>query len=286
MKITRFSTNNQIYWGILNKDNSLIQTSLTLTAPLASFQDVIDFFAQDNLLGLLTDTLDALKVQHLAPVLPTKNILCIGKNYHDHILEFDGSDEDIARVKENPIFFSKALSAITGPNTTIKLHKNAASEIDYEAELAVIIGKPCLNVSKEQALDYIYGYTCLNDVTARDLQRTHQQWMKGKGLDTHCPIGPYLVTKDELIDPQNLAIKSIVNGDLRQNANTSLMIHTIAAQIEVLSKGMTLNPGDVIATGTPQGVGMGFKPPKLLKVGDQVEVYVEGIGTLINTVSE
>lgn len=286
MKITRFSKNNRTYWGLLNDDNSLIKTSFDLTGHLASFQEVMDFFGQDNLSDLLTASVDALNVQRLAPVLPTKNILCIGKNYHDHILEFDGSEEDIANVKENPIFFSKALSSITGPNTKILLHKNAAKEIDYEAELAVVIGRPCLNVSKEDALDYVYGYTCLNDVTARDLQKIHQQWLKGKGLDTHCPIGPYLVTKDEIKDPQNLDIKSFVNGDLRQNANTSLMIHTIASQIEVLSKGMTLLPGDVIATGTPKGVGMGFKPPKLLKAGDEVEVNIEGIGSLLNTVSD
>lgn len=286
MKIIHFNYNGYDYWGQLNKENSQITTSLELTVNFSLFQEVIDFFDQDNVETLLTDIIDVLDIQRLAPVLPTKNILCIGKNYHDHILEFDGSAEDIANVKENPIFFSKALSAIIGPNDAIKLHTNAASEIDYEAELAVIIGKSCLNVSKDDALNYIYAYTCLNDVTARDLQRTHQQWMKGKSLDTHCPIGPWLVTADEIKDPQNLRIKSIINGDIRQNANTSLMIHTVAAQIEVLSKGMTLNPGDVIATGTPKGVGMGFKPPKLLKAGDEVEIYIEGIGSLINTVCE
>ena len=232
----------------------------------------------------MIDSIDINDITPLAPVLPTKNILCIGKNYYDHIVEFDGSSEDIARIKENPIFFSKALSSIIGPDETISLHENATSEVDYEGELAVIIGKQCLNVSSEDALDYVYGYTCLNDVTARDLQRTHQQWMKGKSLDTHCPIGPWIVTKDEIKDPQNLTIQSIVNGELRQDANTSLMIHTIPSQIQVLSKGMTLNPGDIIATGTPKGVGMGFKPPKFLKVGDKVEVKIEGIGSLINSV--
>jgi 2-keto-4-pentenoate hydratase/2-oxohepta-3-ene-1,7-dioic acid hydratase in catechol pathway len=284
MKLIHFDYNNTRYWGILSDDENSINTSLEATSNMKDFNEVITFFNQPNLMTLLNTSIDLIEVTLCAPVIPTKNVLCIGKNYHDHILEFDGSADDIQRVTENPIFFSKALSSIIGSGDAIKLHENVATEIDYEAELAVIIGKTCLNITANEALDYIYGYTCLNDVTSRDLQRTHQQWMKGKSLDTHCPIGPWVVTKDEIQDPQNLKIQSIINGEIRQNASTSLMIHNIAAQIEVLSKGMTLNPGDVIATGTPQGVGMGFKPPKLLKAGDTVEVFIEGIGTLMNKV--
>lgn len=285
MKITRFLFDDLENWGLLGKDGVSIHTNLKTPLAFQTFQALIDFFEDPTDDGL-PDTIDLVDVQRLPPVLPTKNVLCIGKNYHDHILEFDGSAEDIENVKENPIFFTKAISSITGPNSPIKLHSHASSEVDYEAELAVIIGKTCLNVTEDQALDYVYGYTCLNDVTARDLQRTHQQWARGKSLDTHCPIGPWIVTSDDLDDPQNLKIRSIINGDVRQDANTKLMIHSIASQIATLSKGMTLNPGDLIATGTPKGVGMGFKPPKLLKAGDEVEIWIEGIGSLINTVEQ
>lgn len=285
MKIVKFSHNQCIYWGVLGQDHTTLHTDFKTTSNLNDFNSVINFFESYPQASDLPNTLSLIDVTRLAPVLPTKNILCIGKNYHDHILEFDGSLEDIARVKENPIFFSKAISSIIGPGETIKLHSTTTSQVDYEAELGVIIGKTCLNVTEEDALDYVYGYTCLNDITARDLQKTHQQWMRGKSLDTHCPIGPWLVTADEISDPQNLEIRSIINGDIRQDANTALMMHTIASQISILSQGMTLNPGDVIATGTPKGVGMGFQPPKFLNPGDEVEIYIEKIGSLINMVA-
>lgn len=285
MKIVKFEYQNEVLWGKYNDDDSSISTSIEGTKLLRTFEEVIDFFdtvAEAD--ELFTERLSQMDVKLLAPVLPSKNVLCIGKNYHDHILEFDGSADDIARVKETPIFFSKTVSSITGPFQPILCHPQVTSEVDYEAELGVIIGKEGINISLDQALDYVYAYTILNDVTARDLQRKHQQWMKGKGLDTHCPIGPWLMTKDEIEDPQNLDIKSIINGEVRQNANTKLMMHSVAAQIAELSRGMTLMPGDVIATGTPKGVGMGFKPPKFLKPGDEVEIVIEKIGSLVNKV--
>lgn len=281
MKLVKFTYQDAVYWGKLENDHTSLLTSFEKTSTLTSFEAVIEFFDQNT---DLEDRLSLKDVVRLAPVIPTKNVLCIGKNYHDHILEFDGSAEDIARVKENPIFFSKAISSIIGPDAPINPHTGVTAEVDYEAELAVIIGKKCLNVSEEDALKYVYGYTCLNDVTARDLQKTHQQWMRGKSLDTHCPIGPWIVTQDELRNPQNLDIKSIINGEVRQNANTNLMMHKITALISILSQGMTLNPGDIIATGTPKGVGMGFTPPRFLKSGDVVEINIEGIGALVNTV--
>lgn len=283
MKLVRFSYDNAISWGMADIDTGNIHTDLSATSHFTSFQQVMDYFDAAEI-SVLPDTLKPSDIKWLAPVLPTKNVLCIGKNYHDHILEFDGSSEDIENIKENPIFFTKAISSIIGPDTAIDLHPEATAQVDYEAELAVIIGKPCLNVSEEDALGHVYGYTCLNDITARDLQRTHQQWARGKSLDTFCPIGPWLVTSDDIGDPQNLKIQSIINDDVRQDANTALMIHSIAAQISTLSTGMTLNPGDIIATGTPKGVGMGFKPPKLLTSGDKVEIWIEGIGRLSNSV--
>ncbi len=284
MRLIRFNYNGLTYWGNVLNDLTTVETNLEMTKNLATFEDVITFFDKANSSQLFTDQLDLLDVIKLAPVIPTKNVMCIGKNYHDHILEFDGSAEDIERVKENPIFFSKAISSIIPANAGINSHPDVTSSVDYEAELAVIIGKTCFNVSVEEALDYVYAYTALNDITARDLQKKHQQWLIGKSLDTFCPIGPWLISKDQISDPQNLAIRSYVNGDVRQDANTSLMIHDICAQISVLSKGMTLNPGDIIATGTPKGVGMGFNPPKFLKAGDEVEIYIDEIGSLINHV--
>lgn len=283
MKVVRFFYQNAIGWGKYEVNTELIHTSIAESSQLRTFSDVIAYLKQAEEMGY-EEVLPASAVKLLAPVLPTKNILCIGKNYSEHILEFDGSDGDIARVKEKPIFFSKALSSITGPGAPIVRHEGLTNAIDYEAELAVVIGKRGIHIPKERALDYVFGYTILNDITARDLQKDHQQWLLGKSLDTHCPIGPWIVTKEELKDPQALTIQSIVNGELRQNSNTKHMMHDVASLLETLSKGMTLEPGDVIATGTPKGVGMGFNPPKFLQHGDHVEIVIEGIGTLENVV--
>lgn len=285
MKLVRFSYQESIFWGKYDALGDSVSTSLQETKGLSSFQAVIDFFEQAEHAGNgYTEVLAKSEVSLLAPVLPCKNILCIGKNYQEHILEFDGSAQDIENVKEKPIFFSKALSSITGPNSAILLHEGVSDSVDYEVELAVVIGKRGINITKEQALDHVYGYTILNDVTARDLQKDHQQWFRGKSLDTHCPIGPWVVTADEIENPQNLAIQSRVNGEIRQDSNTKQMMHTVAALLEGLSKGMTLEVGDVIATGTPKGVGMGFRPPKFLKHGDRVDSIIEKIGTLSNPV--
>ena len=285
MKVVRFLYGDSTLWGKLDSDD-IVFTSLSDFEHVNSFAEVIKIFeqAKDNP-ELLSDKINIGKIKLLAPVLPTKNILCIGKNYYDHILEFDGSSADVARVKETPIFFSKALSSIANPLDKVYLHENICDNVDYEAELAVVIGKEGINVKEDEALDYVYGYTILNDVTSRDLQEKHQQWFKGKSLDTHCPIGPWIVTTDEIQDGNNLKIQSYINGELRQDANTSLMMHDIRALIVQLSRGMTLNPGDIIATGTPKGVGKGFKPPRYLKAGDKMEVKIEGIGSLINTIA-
>lgn len=285
MKLVRFSAQETIGWGKYDAASDRIYTSLSATKAITTFQAVIEFFEQAELAqNRYTEVLARSEVTLLAPVLPTKNILCIGKNYQEHILEFDGSAQDIDNVKEKPIFFSKALSSITGPDSVILLHEGVTHSVDYEAELAVVIGKRGINIPKEQALAHVYGYTILNDVTARDLQKDHQQWLRGKSLDSHCPIGPWVITADEIENPQNLSIRSRINGEIRQDSNTKHMMHDIASLIENLSKGMTLEVGDVIATGTPKGVGMGFIPPKFLRHGDRVDIIVEKIGTLSNVV--
>ncbi len=282
MKIVCFEYNSNRYWGFADSNN-IIYTNLSLTGDFSSFKEVVSCFDNEEVLSIFDTQIDMKDVKLLAPVMPTKNIMCIGKNYYDHILEI-GGNFDIQKIKENPIFFTKSISSINNPNDQILSHSHITDELDYEAELAVVIGKEGINIDEGEAINYVFGYTILNDVTARDLQRNHQQWFKGKSLDTFCPVGPWIITRDEIENPQNLEIKCTVNGEVRQNANTELMIHSIAAQIACLSRGMTLEPGDVIATGTPKGVGMGYNPKRFLKKGDSVIVSVEKIGTLVNTI--
>lgn len=222
-------------------------------------------------------------IQLAAPIpRPKKNIFCIGKNYADHAIEL-GSEADIP---EHPMVFSKPPTTVTGPETPVLLHAEVTDQLDYEGELAVVIGKKGKGISKEEAFDYVFGYTIINDVTARDLQTRHKQFLLGKSLDTACPMGPYLVHKSEIADPHNLHIETKVNGDVRQSANTDQLIFDIPTLIATISAGTTLEPGDIIATGTPAGVGKGMKPPQYLKAGDVMEITVEGLGTLKNTISE
>ncbi|MDP4085040.1 MAG: fumarylacetoacetate hydrolase family protein [Bacillota bacterium] len=221
------------------------------------------------------------EVTLLAPITrPTKNIFCVGKNYADHAIEL-GSAADIP---EHVMVFTKAPTTVIGHNQSILNHRTVTDELDYEGELAVIIGKAGRGIKKEEAHDYIFGYTIINDVTARDLQAKHKQFFIGKSLDTTCPMGPWIVHKDEIGNPNHLQIETKVNGEVRQSSNTEKFIFPIEEILSVLSAGMTLEPGDIIATGTPAGVGKGFKPPRFLQPRDQVEISIEKIGTLINTI--
>ncbi|ALC91902.1 hypothetical protein AM500_20490 [Bacillus sp. FJAT-18017] len=221
-------------------------------------------------------------VELLAPITrPAKNIICIGKNYAEHAIEMGSADD----IPEHVMVFTKPPTAVIGPDKGIPSHSEITDQLDYEGELAVIIGKKGTGIAKEDAMDYVFGYTILNDVTARDLQSRHKQYFLGKGLDGSAPMGPWIVTKDEIPHHGNLDIQTKVNGEIRQDSNTKHLIFPIEQLIADLSKGMTLEPGDIIATGTPAGVGKGFKPPKFLKSGDTIEITIEGIGVLKNTVS-
>jgi len=230
-------------------------------------------------------------VKVLAPIdQPRRNIFCVGKNYHEHAAEFQNSGFDSSakngeHAPEAPVLFTKPASTIIGPGDKIPRHTSVTSQLDYEAELGVVIGKAGRNISKANAMDYVFGYTVINDFTARDLQKLHRQWFLGKSLDGFCPMGPYLVTADE-VDGQNIDVKCWVNGDLRQNSNTSNLIFDIPTLIETLSAGIELQPGDVIATGTPAGVGIGFTPPRFLQKGDVVRIEIENVGVLENEVGE
>ncbi|MGA5692785.1 fumarylacetoacetate hydrolase family protein [Cytobacillus pseudoceanisediminis] len=213
---------------------------------------------------------------------PDKNIFCVGKNYAEHAIEM-GSKEDIP---EHIMVFTKSPTTVIGHNETVLNHHNVTAELDYEGELAVVIGKKGRAIPKEEALDHIFGYTIINDVTARDLQSRHKQFFIGKSLDATCPMGPWIVHSSAIENPNQLDIQTKVNGELRQSSNTENFIFPIEEIISVLSKGMTLEPGDIIATGTPAGVGKGFKPPRFLQPGDKVEITVEKIGTLTNCIEK
>ena len=224
------------------------------------------------------------EVRLLAPVHPRKNVFCVGRNYIAHAEEGARARGQELKLPDVPTFFTKAPTAIADPGATLDLDPTLSSQYDWEAELGVIIGKRCRDVSVDDALDVVFGYTCVNDVTARDLQKAHVQWFKGKSLDMTCPIGPSVVDTAELTDPQSLAISLNVNGVEKQHSNTSKMIFSVPAIIASLSRGLTLEPGDVIATGTPEGVGFARTPPEFLADGDEVEVVVDRIGGLRNMI--
>lgn len=218
------------------------------------------------------------EIEWLAPIPRTpKNVLCVGKNYAEHVAEM-GSES----LPEKLIVFTKAPLTIAADGEVLPIHDNVTENLDYEGELAVVISKEGRQIPKQLAYDYVFGYTIANDVTARDIQTDHVQFFLGKTLDKSCPMGPYIVTKDEMPDPHQLSIVTKVNDEVRQNGNTGDMIFKIDELIAEISKFTTLEPGDVILTGTPAGVGKGMTPPSFLKKGDTVKVSIEGIGTLVN----
>jgi 2-keto-4-pentenoate hydratase/2-oxohepta-3-ene-1,7-dioic acid hydratase in catechol pathway len=219
------------------------------------------------------------------PVRPPRNVFCVGRNYLDHAIEGARAAGRELRLPKVPTFFTKASTAVVGPGAKLHLKAGVSNEYDFEAELAVVIGVECKDVHEADALNVVFGYTALNDLTARDLQREHGQWFKGKSLDSTCPIGPLIVTPEEIGDPQALEITFDLNGVRKQRSNTSKMIFPVARIIAELSKGMTLLPGDVIATGTPEGVGFARNPPEFLADGDVLDVGIEKIGHLTNTVT-
>jgi 2-keto-4-pentenoate hydratase/2-oxohepta-3-ene-1,7-dioic acid hydratase in catechol pathway len=289
MKVATVSVAGERRVGRITKDGTSIAP---FDLPLSEAQDGILALIRQNGVGT-PPTLSPIPLSQVvieAPIpLPRRNIFCVGKNYHEHAHEFARSGFDTSSangaVPSNPIMFSKVPESVIACGRAVVIDPNVSKAVDYEAELAVIVGKAGRGIEAKNALDHVWGYTIINDVTARDLQARYSQWLIGKSQDTFCPMGPFAVTRDE-IDIGNTPISCSVNGELRQSSNTRLLIFDIPKIIETLSAGITLQPGDVIATGTPAGVGIGFDPPKYLKGGDVVRIEIGGIGVLENAIVE
>ena len=287
MKLVTYRENGAEQVGALTKDGTAI-----LPLPVPDMNTLIETMTLSQLSSAVTAaegsgaSVALADVELLAPIpRPRQDVLCLGMNYKAHASEAAKYDAD-AFTKEKPaaVYFSKRVSEAVAPGGVIQSHQDLVERLDYEVELAVILGKTAKHVKAAEAGDYIFGYTVLNDVSARDVQTGHKQWYFGKSLDGFTPMGPCIVTADEIAFPPALGISSTVNGEPRQDSNTSLFLNSIPAVLEELTAGMTLLPGTIIATGTPAGVGMGFDPPKFLKPGDTVSCTIEGIGTLTNPV--
>ena len=287
MKLVTYRENGAEKVGALTKDGAAIvplsvpdMNTLIETMPLSALSSAVTAAEDSGVSVALAD------VELLSPIpRPRQDVLCLGMNYKAHAAEAAQYDAG-AFTKEKPVavYFSKRVSEAVAPGGAIQSHRELVERLDYEVELAVILGKSAKHVKAAEAGDYIFGYTILNDVSARDVQTGHKQWYFGKSLDGFTPMGPCIVTADEIAFPPALAISSSVNGELRQSSNTSLFLNSIQEVLEELTAAMTLLPGTIIATGTPAGVGMGFDPPKFLKPGDVVTCAIEGIGTLTNPV--
>ena len=289
MRFVTFNSKGTEKIGVISQDEKSL-TSLDELFPDFTMIDLIKNFSKDIAEQIERVQTENIKIPLNEVVLespipnPPRGIICLGKNYKDHIKEVAKAIDSEPEVPKFPIYFSKLVDRCVGPDSVIPAHKNLTYSLDYEVELAIIIGKEGKDIPENQVDEYIFGYTILNDVSVRNAQKKHSQWFKGKSFDGTCPMGPWIVTKDEFKSPVELAISSYVNGELRQDSNTREFIFDIPYVISDFSKGVTLKPGDVIATGTPAGVGMGFTPPKFLQAGDEVECYIENIGFLKNKV--
>lgn len=295
MKIATFTTANGFrQWGVIDDETQTILGAADLEEAYFSFlPETLDELIREGDEGILqlastlqkhreTPMAEPYRLSEVtleAPLAMNKNVICVGKNYDEHIAEFD---REKAAVPEHPIFFSKLPTSVIGPGKTIRLHEDTTSQVDYEGELAIIIGKRASYIPADEVYDHIFGYTIVNDVTARDLQKRHSQWLLGKSLDTFCPMGPAILIGDK--QPKTFEIHTYVNDELRQTGSTADLIFDIPTLVSTLSRSITLEPGDVIATGTPAGVGMGFTPPRFLADDDKVSITISDIGTLENPV--
>ena len=294
MRFITFKKNNEIRPGleILNKgiiDINKVDENLPkdLNNIIKNYHLIKDQIEKINKYQNIHYSMNEIDLLSPIPV-PVRDIICVGKNYAEHAKEVQKSSfstlQGKMQVPKEPIIFNKATTSVIGPNDKIELVNDRTNTTDYEGELGVIIGKRTKNIKYSNATDVIFGYTIINDVTARKLQNNHKQWFIGKSPDTYCPIGPCIVTKDEIKIIEDIKIQTFINGEIRQTGIVKDMIFNIPTIIETLSKSMTLVEGDIIATGTPSGVGIGFDPPKFLKSGDKVKISIDPIGILENDV--
>ena len=291
MKFANLQFNNAAFIALVDTDSGRFWPVADLVPGFSGdmIQLVHDFDRIKSRLDAKGEGQPLAQAKVLAPIAqPRRNIFCVGKNYHEHAREFSQSGFDSSAAKGEvaptaPVVFTKAPSSAVGHGATVERHAGVTEQLDYEAELGVIIGKPGRGIAPADAWSHIAGYTVINDVTARDLQHKHRQWFLGKSMDTFCPMGPWIVTADG-VDGANLDVRCWINGELRQDANTRDLIFDIPTLIATLSAGIALQPGDVIATGTPAGVGIGFKPPRFLQSGDEMKVEIQHVGTLVNRV--
>lgn len=285
MRIATFQYQGRRHVGLVSSDGQSV-TPFELTPEQARTGALPLIVAGGDLAraALKGSSIDINSIKLEAPLpVPRRNIFCVGRNYHAHAKELSASvfKNNNANPESWPIVFTKVPECVVGPHDDVVLPAGVSEQIDYESELAVVIGKGGRNISRAEALGHVFGYTIVNDVTARDVQMRHQQWDLGKSFDTFCPMGPCIVTADEL-DGTRTRVRGWVNGELRQDGQTTDLIFDIPTLIETCSRGITLYPGDVIATGTPAGVGMGMTPPRYLKAGDVVRVEIDGIGAIEN----
>jgi 2-keto-4-pentenoate hydratase/2-oxohepta-3-ene-1,7-dioic acid hydratase in catechol pathway len=287
MKLATYIHQGQQQVGLVSRDGLSVQSFLLTSQECgAGVLALVDRKVNRSVFPEISASsvpLDQVKL--LAPIpRPRRNIFCVGRNYHAHAKELSATvfKDNNADPNAWPIVFTKVPECVTGPYEHVVLPTAVSEQIDYEAELLVVIGVQGKNISQAQAMSYVYGYSIVNDVTARDVQMRHQQWDLGKSFDTFCPMGPWVVTADEF-DGLNAHVKCWVNGELRQDGNSANMIFDIPTLIETCSRGITLYPGDMIATGTPAGVGMGLKPPQYLKHGDKVRIEIAQLGFIENT---
>ena len=290
MHLVTFSESNVIRIGILDDSlTKIIDVSRIWPSAPTDMNRLIEQECEyvNKLRSLVTTAqshFDLQQVKLLAPIQnPKRNIICVGKNYREHVNEVQTAISNRnGEMPKVPIFFTKATTSVVGTEDSIPVSADFTASADYEGELGVIIGKGGKHIQPDEAMEHVFGYTIINDVTSRRLQKSHHQWFLGKSLDGFCPMGPCLLTKDSVNDVSQLEINTYVNGELRQQGQVNQMIFDIPCLIQQLSKSMTLIPGDIIATGTPAGVGMGFKPPKFLHPGDKVSIKIDPIGCLEN----
>ena len=291
MKLLTFRQGGIEMVGMLASDEKHVIPVQEAGLGYKTMQELIENITEDEKKALAACTCEGIaldSVEKMAPIpQPRQDVICLGINYMAHAEE--GAryhNEAFGGERPFPIYFSKRVNEAVADGGIIEAHRDIEERLDYESELVVVIGKDAKNVPHDEAYDYIFGYTIMNDVSARILQTRHKQWYFGKGLDGFTPMGPWIVTRDEFRDPPGLGVRSYVNGELRQNSTTDLLIFDIPYVIAELSRGMTLKAGTLIAMGTPAGVGMGFDPPRFLNPGDEVVCEIEGIGRLTNTIGE